>query len=112
MSSRPIVAIAALGLLLLSAAGGVAQAEDSAGQALFLEQRCHGCHAVPNAGIAKAGDDTVSAPRLEALGDRYKRKTMKRWLERKKNAEGYTHLQYFKGTDEELQVLVDWLIEQ
>jgi mono/diheme cytochrome c family protein len=113
MTLRTTVALSASGAVLwLATAGGVAHAEDAAGQALFLEQGCHACHAVPAAGIAMAGDDTISAPVLEGLADHYKPCKLKRWLKRERDQEGYTHLQYFRGTDEELQVLVGWLIEQ
>lgn len=82
------------------------------GQAIFEAQACNLCHAVPAASISKLGDDTVSGPDLAHLADRYRARSLKRWLERKKLDEGHTHLQLFHGTDEEMKLLVDWLLQQ
>ncbi len=110
--SAKTTAVMILGALTLATASGMVAADDAPGKAIFVGQNCNGCHAVPAASIEKLGDQTVTGPALEGLGDEYKPCSLKRWLKRKKDHDGYTHLQYFDGTDDELQLMVDWLLEQ
>ena len=108
------IALAAAALALgVSVASAAAVAGDPApGRVLFEAQACNLCHAVPAAGVVKVGDPTVSGPDLASLGDAYSRCGLKRWLRRTKLHDGLTHLQRFQGTDEDLDVLVRWLLEQ
>lgn len=95
--------------LVLSVATALAQ-EAPTGPSIFQAQGCQACHAVPGASLAKLGDDTLSGPDLQGLGEEYRARNLKRWLKRDKLHHGHTHLQRFQGTDEELKVLVDWLV--
>lgn len=113
MSSRTIsIAVALVAVLALAAHGSPVAAQDAPGQALFVAQGCNACHAVPAAGVPKLGDDTVAGPSLEGLGEEYKPRSLRRWLKREQEHEGYTHLQYFQGSDQELDTVVRWLLEQ
>jgi len=110
--TAPTTAALIFGALMLSAASGTVAADDAPGKAIFVGQNCNGCHAVPAASVGKLGDQTVTGPDLEGLGDEYKPCSLRRWLKRKKDHDGYTHLQYFNGTDEDLEFMVSWLLEQ
>jgi mono/diheme cytochrome c family protein len=103
--------LTALGLCGAIVLSQPALADDAAGQHIFVGQECNACHAVPAAGVEKLGDDTVAGPSLEGLAREYKARGLERWLKRKKDHEGYTHLQHFEGSDEELDLLVAWLLE-
>jgi hypothetical protein len=109
---RAPAALVALAGLALAASGPVLAQDPPAGRVLFEAQGCNLCHAVPAAGVAKAGDPTVTGPDLVGLGDEHSRCGLKRWLRRTKMHDGLTHLQRFQGSDEDLDVLVRWLLEQ
>ena len=113
MSSRAI--LTGLSLMMVSyfaASSSPAAADDAPGEAVFVGQGCNACHAVPAAEVPKLGDDTVAGPDLRSLAEEYKRCSLKRWLKRKKDHDGYTHLQYFDGTAQELDLMASWLLEQ
>ncbi len=102
-----IAALAASGVMATAAvAPARADEETPAGRAAFLDHRCNVCHAVEAAGIeAKAkepGPDLTgySTEDLAALG---------RYLRKEEARDGEDHTKTFKGTDEELAVIVDWL---
>ncbi|MFQ5569647.1 MAG: c-type cytochrome [Rhodothermales bacterium] len=91
----------------------VASAQDKDGKTVFAEQGCDQCHAVSTAGIeAKTKSEQEKGPDLEGIGDRLKAKPMMKYLKKAGDREGKSHTKPFKGSDEELQVLVDWLLEQ
>jgi cytochrome c553 len=107
-----IAAVVLMGASFFALLGADGPAEPPAGQTIFVAQGCQACHAVPAAGLAKAGDDTISAPDIAGLGDRFCERSLRRWMKRERDDRGYTHLQYFEGSDGELELLVSWLLEQ
>jgi cytochrome c5 len=107
-----IAAFALLGASLLPLLGADEPAQPPPGQAVFVAQGCQACHAVPAANLSKAGDDTVSAPDIADLDERYCERSLRRWMKREQDDRGYTHLQYFQGSDEDLKLLVSWMLEQ
>lgn len=78
----------------------------SQGEAVYLDHKCNICHAVSGAGIeakSKKPSRDLSGfvtDDLEALA---------RFLRKEEESEGADHKKAFGGTDEELQVIVDWL---
>lgn len=90
--------------------------DDEKGEAVFLEQSCDRCHAVPAAGLlAKPKTEEDHGPALDKLGEKYNPRALRRFIKYADVAEGMSgvpHKKEFKGTDEELQALVDWLLEQ
>ena len=71
-----VVSFTVLGVLVLGAlAPALAQGQDLAvhGKAQFLQQGCHGCHAIGALG-------TPIAPDLSRIGARYSRAYLMRWL--------------------------------
>lgn len=83
------------------------------GRQVFLESRCQNCHAVSSAGLeAKARSERLRGPDLVDVGQRHDRDWIGGYLRRKTKLNGKTHKLNFKGSDEELSALIDWLLEQ
>lgn len=80
------------------------------GRKLFVEtHKCSRCHAVPAAGIeAKTTSEKLKGPEL---GGKIQADTaaVAAYLRQEKPLKGGKHKVGFKGTDEELQAIVDWL---
>ncbi len=85
-------------------------AEDSDSKALFIEgHKCNMCHAVPAADIeAKTKSEKMKGPDLggEAEADF---ETIATYMRKAGELDGKTQKKEFKGTDEELQTILDWL---
>lgn len=87
-------------------------ASDDDGEKVFTEN-CAECHGVKAAGImAKTKDAEMKGPDLTGIGEKYQTKWMVRYVKLETKNDGKSHKKKFKGSDEELQVLVDWLLEQ
>jgi len=100
--------------LSLVAPAPVAVAEEGEmmdGKALFEQHKCNLCHSVSAAEIeAKTSSDKMRGGDLSGyeLGD----KTLDdvaAYLRKEAELDGNKHKREFKGTDEELQTIVDWL---
>ena len=113
MFSLLLVAVAAFALV-----GGPATAEDSAegaevpaGQGYFEQYKCNLCHSVPSVGIeAKTKSEKMKGP--DVLAGEWEKELLFKYIKQEAKVEEKEHKKGFKGTDEELQVLVDWLLEQ
>ena len=108
------LALAVLSLIAVTAMAG--EGEVAAGQQVVLDQKCNMCHAVSTVGIeAKTKSEKMMGPDLvnladhESLGDAA---TLAKYIKQEAKIDGEEHKKGFKGTDEELQALVDWLLEQ
>lgn len=97
--------VAMMGLALNSAA-----ARDT-GRKMLRGQGCVECHAVAAAGIEAKGKARAQGPDLSGLAARYRAASLATYLKRDQTVPGWG-AHGFKGTDEELQALVDWLLEQ
>jgi mono/diheme cytochrome c family protein len=109
--------VAALGIVGLALMAGSATAEEeaapSAGQQEYIDQKCNMCHAVSTVGIeAKTKSEKMLGPDLVNLADSYEAEWMVKYVKKEVGKEGESHSKPFKGSDEELQALVDWLLEQ
>ena len=107
------LALAALSLIFVPASSGE---EVAVGQQVVLDHKCNMCHAVSTVGIeAKTTSEKMKGPDLvnlaahETLGDAA---TLAKYIKQEAQLDGEEHKKGFKGTDEELQALVDWLLEQ
>ena len=104
--SIALVAIAALALVATQAA-----AEEADGQETYLTHKCNMCHAVPAVGIeAKTTSEKMKGPDL--LAGEWEKDVLFKYIKQEAKVEDKEHKKGFKGTDEELQALVDWLLEQ
>jgi len=84
------------------------------GPGLLESQKCLRCHEVQSLGIETTSDkepekihDLSKAGANFASGDE-----IKAFMLRESEHNGKKHKSKFKGTDEELQALIDWLLEQ
>jgi cytochrome c2 len=112
------VAAAAVALLvvLFSAPVITVAAADSAprpldGKEIFLAQKCNMCHSVPPAGIeATTKSEKMKGPNLVDL------EREAAWLEgfltKKVELNGQLHKKELKGSEQELDALVAWLLKQ
>jgi len=99
----------ALCVLVALAVAPLFAGEESPGKQVYLDQKCDMCHAVSTAGIEgktdKGGD-------LVGLADQYDAEWLTQYLKKEADKDGKQHVKGFKGTDEDLKALVDWLLEQ
>ena len=104
----------AISTLVVALAGWMAataaeEAAEPAGKAAFLLHKCNLCHAVPAAAVeAKTKSEKM---RASDLGGPIETdfETLAAFLRKEAPLDGEEHKQAFKGTDEELQTIVDWL---
>ncbi len=102
-----VVVILTIGALVALPAG----AEEADGKAVFEAQKCNMCHSVSSAGI-EAKSEKMFKGDLVNLADKYDAKWLVQYLKKEVQLDGEDHNKEFKGSDEELQALVDWLLEQ
>jgi mono/diheme cytochrome c family protein len=90
-----------------------------AGQKVFTESKCQMCHTVYTAGVgeppaedAKQEDEeeTAGPPDLSLTGAGKTAEWMSLFLQKKETLHDKKHMKMFKGSDEELTALVDWLL--
>ncbi len=109
LSLALVTTLVALALMIASPAR-VANAEDLDGKTLFTDaHKCSMCHAVPAAEIqAKTKSEKMKGGdlggKIETDLD-----TLAAYVRKEGELDGKTHKKPFKGTDEELQAIVDWL---
>ena len=88
----------------------------AAAVAIFTEHECQGCHSVQIAKIdLDIGDlepDEIDedAPDLSAVGLVHEIDWLKLYLKKKNKQNGEKHEKKFRGTDEEFEVLTNWLV--
>ncbi len=84
------------------------QAEEPKGKILFKESKCVSCHAVESQGFVKKGKS--SAPDLSDVGTKHKDiEWLKKYLTKQETMNDLKHAISFKGDEEELQTLSEWL---
>lgn len=103
-----IVGVMVVGGLLVGAPGATAAEMD--GKALFTDaHKCSMCHAVPAEGIeAKTKSKTMKGGDLGGKIDA-EFAEIAAYLRKEGEIDGKSHKKPFKGTDEELQTILDWL---
>jgi len=103
--------IALVAVTLIFTATSVAG--EQGGPAVFKAKKCNTCHSVSTAGIkATTKSSKMSGPDLVNLAETYKADWISAYVRKEADLDGKNHKKPFKGSDEELQVLVDWLLEQ
>ena len=92
-----------------------------AGQKVFTEAKCQMCHTVYSAGVgeppaedAKAEEEEAAAeagpPDLSMAGADRTAEWISLFLQKKEALNDKMHMKSFKGSDEDLAALVDWLL--
>jgi hypothetical protein len=86
-------------------------AGDPPGKAVFLAQKCNMCHNVPPAGIERTTkSDKVAGPDVPGDNTGEPASFWTAFLKKEvPNKEGNKHKKDWKGTDEELKQLSEWL---
>ncbi len=87
--------------------------DDPDGKKLFKENKCALCHSVSTVGIeAEKKTGKMVGGDLVDLGEKYEAGFISAYIRKEAELDGKAHKKPFKGTDEELQAIVDWLLEQ
>jgi len=85
--------------------------EELDGKELFVEtHKCNLCHGVLSANIAaKTKSDKMKGPDLSGYSTDAKFSAFAAYVRKEAELDGKSHKKPFKGTDEELQTILDWL---
>lgn len=107
--SQKMRVLAGLAVLawLIGSAGLVAAAD---GKALFVDSKCNLCHSVDSQEIAKI-NAKMKGPDLSKIATEIESEAwLKSFLKKEAEHDGKKHMKEFSGTDEELDVLVKWIM--
>lgn len=89
-----------------------AQGGDLDGKAIFLAEKCNLCHSVESQGIeSKAKSEKMKGPNLDGCCGDMEADALTQYLKKETEMDGAKHKGSFKGSDEELSALIDWLKE-
>ena len=104
------IAVVAFAATLLFQPAILAEEAELDGKTLFVEtHKCNMCHAVPAAEIeAKVKSEKMQGPGLGGKIDA-DFAAIAAYVRKAGELKGEEHNKEFKGTDEELQAIVDWL---
>jgi len=90
---------------------GMASAAEG-GKAVFISAKCVTCHGVASAGIEAKMQGKMAGPDLTGAVEERGADVVKAFLQGDGQIDGKKHKMSFKGSDEELAALIDWLGEQ
>jgi mono/diheme cytochrome c family protein len=83
------------------------------GKAIFLSQKCNLCHSVSSAGIeATIKSEKMRGPDLVTVSKDHDAAWVEKFLKKEVELDGKKHGKEFKGSDEELKALADWIVAQ
>ena len=83
---------------------------ETPGEKAFLAAKCNTCHGVEAASIApKAKSEKMQGPDLGGFKSEADFATIAAYTRKAGTLEGKKHKNEFKGSDEELQAILDWL---
>ena len=84
----------------------IADDESDDGKKVFVDNKCNMCHTVTNAGIESKKSDAVD---LSTVGKDRTVEFLTKYLKKEAKLNDKDHKSSFKGTDEDLAKLVEWL---
>lgn len=85
---------------------GIAGNDEPEGKKLFIDNKCNMCHTVKSVGIESKKSDAIDIVKLdEEKNDEF----WMNYLMKKEKLNGKEHKTAFKGTEEELKKIVDWM---
>lgn len=106
-------------LLTLFSFKAAVAAEEPAGQKIYIKQKCSQCHPIEALKIAKvesdeeeaeeADEEKVDPPDLSGVGKERTAEWIVKWEKKEEQIKGRKHKKKYKGTDEELKTLAEWL---
>ncbi len=100
-----VVAIAFIAAASFNASVNAEEAKD--GKTIFTEQKCDMCHSINSLGIAskkKSGAIDLSNASVEGNAEFFAK-----YLKKETDLKGKKHPAQFKGSDEELNIISEWL---
>lgn len=77
------------------------------GKKIFTDSRCNMCHTVKSQGIESKKSDAVD---LSTVGKDKTAEFLNKYLKKEAKMNDKDHKATFKGNDEDLKVLIDWLL--
>lgn len=77
------------------------------GKKVFVDSKCSMCHTVKSAGIESKKSDATD---LSAVGKDQTVEFLTKYLKKEAKLNDKDHKSAFKGSDEDLKKLVDWLL--
>ena len=84
----------------------IADDKSDDGKKVFVDNKCNMCHTVTSAGIESKKSDAVD---LSTVGKDRTVEFLTKYLKKEAKLNDKDHKASFKGTDEELTKLVEWL---
>lgn len=100
-----LVAVVASWTVLVST--GAAAAD---GKALFVENKCNTCHSVDSQSIEKTSEKMKGPDLSNAASLLESAEWAKSFIKREAKKDGKSHVRPFRGSDEDLEAIVDWLM--
>lgn len=99
-----------VGLLVLGLVGAATNATAADGKELFLGNKCNLCHSIESQGIEKKSEKMKGAELSDAGSRVESAEWLKGFMKQEELKEGEKHKKKFKGTDEELDTIVNWVL--
>ncbi len=85
----------------------IADQQNEDGKKIFVDNKCNMCHTVTAAAIESKKSDAVD---LSTVGKDKTIEFLTKYLKKEAKLNDKDHKSAFKGSDEDLKVLVDWLL--
>ena len=85
----------------------IANSGDDDGKKVFVDSKCNMCHTVKSAGIESKKSDATD---LSTVGKDKTSEFLMKYLKKETKVNDKDHKASFKGSDDELKKLVDWLL--
>jgi len=105
------VLVAVLTVLAMGLASNALGADEvPAGQTAFLENKCNTCHSVDSAEIAKKSEKMKGSDLSNAGAEVKSAEWLKGFLLKKEELNDKKHKKTWKGTDEQLDAIVKWVM--
>jgi cytochrome c553 len=82
------------------------QTGDPEGKTIFVNNKCGTCHSVESAGLSTKAKKSTD---LSDTGSKYEKELLTGYLLKKEKINNKNHPAAFKGTEEELVQLTNWL---
>jgi cytochrome c2 len=105
MKIKIIMLLAAI-VLLITGFVNYQQEDQHPGQKVFTDSKCGTCHTVQSHDLTSKKKDAVD---LSGVGTVYQANFLEKFLKKQEKVDDKAHPQTFKGTDEQLEQLVEWL---
>lgn len=80
---------------------------DGDGKKIFIDNKCNMCHTVTSQGIESKKSDAVD---LSEVGKDKTTEFLNKYLKKETKLNDKDHKASFKGNDQDLKILVDWLL--